>query len=323
MEYADAKMDKGEWDYGQEDEQQRLRDQKMIELSSRSIRRLKSRESKPNSPRARIMPKIKSLERSSVLGTAKDDSSNKYVALYEAATKNDADHFIEVLERVLNEKADLSLNTIFNSVNEESRDTLLHVAVSHGNAEIVRLIGERFPFLFTKKNSRGDTVWHISAKTGDESVFWVLFYLRIDFKDYLSYSNIKLIKKDVTWEDLSLRVTNEEGNTALHESLINRHKFIADALIKEDVEVSYHPNKQNKSALYLAADAGFLVLLKKMMENAARNNVNIKERLKGQEPLVHAAIMGKQRGIFIFKNYSIIIIIFYQLSASRLWRYFI
>lgn len=49
---------------------------------------------------------------------------------------------------------------------------------------------------------------------------------------------------------------DDEGNTALHEALLNDHRHVAEYLIERNVEAAYYINKQGKSPLYMAVESG-------------------------------------------------------------------
>ncbi|BBG99526.1 Ankyrin repeat family protein, partial [Prunus dulcis] len=84
-----------------------------------------------------------------------------------------------------------------------------------------------------------------------------------------------------------LRMKNNEENTALHEALIGGHQSAAKRLIEADPAVSLYTNKEQKSALYLAAEQGLVEILKIMNERAVDKNTQI----QGNSPLL-AAIHG-------------------------------
>ncbi|KAL7175311.1 hypothetical protein ACSBR2_029004 [Camellia fascicularis] len=67
--------------------------------------------------------------------------------------------------------------------------------------------------------------------------------------------------RDVDRDNLLLRVKNEKGNISLHEALMNGHQVVAYYLIMVDPEVLYYLNNEVKSALFLAAEVGFLELV--------------------------------------------------------------
>ncbi|KAI8005580.1 Protein ACCELERATED CELL DEATH 6 [Camellia lanceoleosa] len=150
-------------------------------------------------------------------------------------------------------------------------NTLLHIAASFGNEETVGLIAYHFPPLIKKRNSEGDTALHVAARAGHE------------------------LTRDVDWGNLLLRVKNEKGNIALHEALMNGHQVVAYYLIAVDPEVLYYLNNEGKSALFLAAEAGYLEFVMHILcDTVGIENTN--ERLKGKSP-IHAAILKRNQGV--------------------------
>ncbi|KAL7207601.1 hypothetical protein ACSBR1_029533 [Camellia fascicularis] len=86
--------------------------------------------------------------------------------------------------------------------------------------------------------------------------------------------------RDVDRDNLLLRVKNEKGNISLHEALMNGHQVVAYYLIMVDPEVLYYLNNEVKSALFLAAEVGFLELVTHILcDTVGIENTN--ERLKG------------------------------------------
>lgn len=208
--------------------------------------------------------------------------------LYWAAARNDVDGFINVLERVSTEK-ELSLSAILESVSPLG-NTLLHVAASFGNEETARLIAYHYPSLLLKQNTKGNTALHIAAKSGEKMIASSLIHLGRDDDASDKEENAREM---ITCDAMLLRVRNEDGNTALHEALINRHEWMAVYLTGDNEEMLLE-NNEGKSSLYLAAEAGFASCLCFMLESPSRE-ANIYERLKGKSP-IHAAIMGMNIG---------------------------
>ncbi|CAL9013159.1 unnamed protein product, partial [Prunus brigantina] len=87
---------------------------------------------------------------------------------------------------------------------------------------------------------------------------------------------------------------NDEGNTALHEALIRRHRLVAKCLIEADLPVSLDANKEQKSPLYLAAEEGFDEIVKLIYKRAVEKNSQ--GFLHGKSPL-HAAILGRRNKV--------------------------
>ncbi|XP_008244544.2 PREDICTED: ankyrin repeat-containing protein At5g02620-like [Prunus mume] len=126
-------------------------------------------------------------------------------------------------------------------------NTFVHIAVTFGHAQLAAEILQLHKPLLLEKNFEGDTALHIAAKTGDD--------------------------------------VNE--TSALPEPLFGGHQSAAKRLIEADPAVSLYTNKEQKSALYLAAEQGLVEILKIMNERAVDKNTQI----QGNSPLL-AAILG-------------------------------
>ncbi|KAI8008442.1 Protein ACCELERATED CELL DEATH 6 [Camellia lanceoleosa] len=214
--------------------------------------------------------KLKQPMHSCVIVEDRGEDQSMDLELYWAATKNNVDAFIDVLEQV-SRKKEQSLSTIIFDQVSPMGNTLLHIAASFGNEETVGLIAYHFPPLIKKRNSEGDTALHVAARAGHE------------------------LTRDVDWGNLLLRVKNEKGNIALHEALMNGHQVVAYYLIAVDPEVLYYLNNEGKSALFLAAEAGYLEFVMHILcDTVGIENTN--ERLKGKSP-IHAAILKRNRGV--------------------------
>ncbi|GAB4824959.1 hypothetical protein Ancab_007831 [Ancistrocladus abbreviatus] len=233
---------------------------------------------------------------------ARDHDEYMDVQVYEAAAVNedDVDAFISVLERVSAEKG-CFLSDIFQQLSPLG-NTLLHVAASHHNEKICRLIAYHCPSLIMKQNSKGDTALHLAARTGDTAIHATV--------KHASVINTLLILQE-GWVEPHVssewteevrahphavrlqRVRNNKGNTALHEALINGQKRIAFCLIEHDPEVSYFLNAAGESPLYWAVKAGYRKHVIRMLSDEIQNK---DERLKGKSPL-QASIMKWDKGL--------------------------
>ncbi|KAL0406313.1 UNVERIFIED_CONTAM: hypothetical protein Slati_3945200 [Sesamum latifolium] len=150
------------------------------------------------------------------------------------------------------------------------RNTVLHIATSFAHYEIVKLICKDLPFFVAEKNAKGDTALHIAARAGDSLL--VLLLINSDFKEG------------------GLAEKNDEGNTPLHEALKYGHEEVARILINKNLEMPYSLNKEGKSLLYLAAEAGFVTIVRLLMDNPVGNN-SMGGKHKNKSP-VYAAIRG-------------------------------
>ena len=152
--------------------------------------------------------------------------------------------------------------------------TVLHVATSFGSYEIVKLICKDLPDLVAEKNARGDTALHIAARAGSSQLVTLLV--------------------NSEFAEGGLREKNEEGNTALHEALKYGHEEVARILINRNPLMSYSLNKEGKSLLYLAAGAGFLIIVRLLMDNPV-GSYSTGAKHKNKSP-VFAAILEHNIG---------------------------
>ncbi|XP_030923424.1 protein ACCELERATED CELL DEATH 6-like [Quercus lobata] len=147
-------------------------------------------------------------------------------------------------------------------------NTILHLAAaSSGDHRFVESILKIPPCqkFVTEKNSNGDLPLHVAASAG----------------------NIHMVEHLVKWSDEHLKdpsncvplvEKNMEENTPLHLALI---KKVAKFLVEKCPEVSFYPNKERKSPLYLAAEGGDKELVKHMITT---------NRLAHGKSIVHAAL---------------------------------
>lgn len=157
--------------------------------------------------------------------------------------------------------------------------TVLHIATSFASYEIAKIICKDLPFFVVEKNAKGDIPLHIAARAGDSLLVTLL--VNSDFKEG------------------GLGERNEKGNTALHEALIYGHEEVARILINKNPDMPYSTNKKGKSLLYLAAGAGFLTIVRLLLDNPVGNYSN-EGKHKNKSP-AFAAILGRNIGNFHVK----------------------
>ncbi|KAL8510988.1 hypothetical protein ACS0TY_017708 [Phlomoides rotata] len=150
------------------------------------------------------------------------------------------------------------------------KTTVLHIATSFASYEIVKIICKDLPFFVVEKNAKGDIPLHIAARAGDSLLVTLL--VNSDFKEG------------------GLGERNEEGNTALHEALKYGHEEVARILINKNPDMTYSTNKKGKS-LYLAAGAGFLTIVRLLMDNPV-GNYSVGGKHKNKSP-AFAAVFGR------------------------------
>ena len=133
--------------------------------------------------------------------------------VYMQATQGHVGDFIRILHSVSSEK---ELQSIILCQVSHRNNTCLHIAVSFGHHEVAKHIVGLCPDLIKKTNSKGDTALHIAARKKD------LSFVKFAMDSCPSGSGAS---RDVEQAEHSLlRIVNKEGNTVLHEALINRCK---------------------------------------------------------------------------------------------------
>ncbi|KAG5545351.1 hypothetical protein RHGRI_017726 [Rhododendron griersonianum] len=188
--------------------------------------------------------------------------------LYRATTEGDILEFIKAMEHgTLDRQYHSSAGCVQLG---PQKNTVLHIATSCGHHEIVKLLCNDLPFYVAENNSKGDTPLHIAARAGD--LLLVNLLINCDLREG------------------ALELENKERNTALHEALGHRHQKVARILIDRNRSAWYSVNNEGKSVLYLAAEAGFVGLVKLLMENPA-GICRVEGRIRNKSP-VYAAILG-------------------------------
>ncbi|KAG6739607.1 hypothetical protein POTOM_057209 [Populus tomentosa] len=187
------------------------------------------------------------------------------------------------LEHVSSEEV---LNVIFKHV-AASGNSLLHVAASHGSEGVTQLLCHHFPLLITRKNFLGDNALHLAARAGRfDTIQNIVKHVKIDPHKTLELASL-------------LRMKNNKGNTPLHDGVIKGCREVACFLVNEDLEVSYHKNKEDKSPLYLAVESCDEEMLASFIEAMPEGNladgkpdIMLPEDKKGGNLLHLAASMG-------------------------------
>lgn len=212
--------------------------------------------------------------------------------LYECAKTGNIDNFFSLLSL-----KNFPPSAIYNP-KTPLQNTFLHVAASFGNKDLAGFIAHHFRSFLGMRNHRGDTALHVAAAAGHLGVVEILLkfqmkQLREDFRQDSITQSRTVIE---TFKDRVL--INDDGNTPLHEALINNHTKVAEYLIKEKIEDAYYVNKQGKSALFMAIEANSIDYVKSILRTGisyAYQHILYEEVTKGKS-LVHAAIKSRNIG---------------------------
>lgn len=215
--------------------------------------------------------------------------------LYLAAKNGNLDEFTTLLQQI-----STSHHVNFHDILTRSTpigNTFLHVAAKHGRLNIANFITATQPYLALSNNFYGETPLHLAAKSGQVSIVEAL--VRVHRHHQIDDEEATL-----------LRAKNKRGNTALHEALLSflenkRGKAslhgcwirISKCLIRNDPHLSYCTNKDEESALYLAAKAGLkdcVLLILRLLPNQECLN----DLFKKKSP-IEAAIQGNHKGMYL------------------------
>ncbi|CAL5413376.1 unnamed protein product [Camellia sinensis] len=213
---------------------------------------------------------------------SQDDNYGMFVAkymnpeIYRAAKAGDINRF----EGAIEDREASPLNQV-----SPQEDTVLHIAAYSGHVPLVELILTHRFDLFSKKNSSGNLPIHAAASSGHLSTVKSLlgFRQRDDSEE---------------WRVSVLKEVNKNKETALHVALKNRHEEVAAFLFNLCPSVSSYPNKEGKSPLYMAAEAGFLDLVNLMTAETVEvvvmdNSMSSSET----RSVVHAALRGRNKDV--------------------------
>lgn len=231
--------------------------------------------------------------------------------LWEATKVGDVEKFITCLEKFIKMK-DLSLATTFSQLTDPDGDTFLHVAANYGHEELCGFIVHHFRSLITCKNYKSDFALHLAARGGHLGVVDIILSFHQDslyhdsnWDDCMVLTDeecVALVKHRLEEKVL----VNEEGNTALHEALLNDHKDIAEYLIINNVEAAYYVNKEGKSPLYMAVAAGNTEYVNTILNGESEHMHLLHEKLVQGKSLPHAAIMGRNLGTSCYIDFTVL-----------------
>ncbi|XP_031103943.1 protein ACCELERATED CELL DEATH 6-like [Ipomoea triloba] len=142
-------------------------------------------------------------------------------------------------------------------------NTVLHVAVLHGNKHFVEKIlqdqrahASASSMLYSLNNKK-ETVLHCAAEKGDADIVSVLINAIKVYDEEL--------ESGVTVKEM-IRMTDDVMDMALHKAARMGHLGVVKLLIQEDNEFGYPTNDAGETPIYLVAESHFLYCLKEIIE---------------------------------------------------------
>ncbi|XP_019183748.1 PREDICTED: ankyrin repeat-containing protein ITN1-like [Ipomoea nil] len=143
-------------------------------------------------------------------------------------------------------------------------NTVLHVAVLHGNKHFVEQILEQqkaivvasSSMLFAR-NNKNETVLHCAAEKGDADIVSALIKAIKEYNEDLE-SGVGVIEM--------IHMTDDVKDMALHKAVRMGHLEVVKLLIEEDNGFLYPTNEFGETPIYLAAESHFLNCLEEILE---------------------------------------------------------
>jgi len=162
-------------------------------------------------------------------------------------------------------------------------NTILHLAAIYGHDHLVRRIlayelnilrnwnpglncnfvpsFSHYQTLSVRRNYKGDLALHVAAAAGHELIVGLL----IECLRQLPQDITMVIGSEQMVIGNIFRVSNNDGDTALHLSLKGNHVSVSLQLVREDRSTCFLLDKEDVSPLYMAAEAGYVSLVEHML----------------------------------------------------------
>jgi ankyrin repeat protein len=130
------------------------------------------------------------------------------------------------------------------------------------------------------RNNKGETPFHIAAREGHiETVRSLIEFAKTELPD--------------RGNDM-MRLTNADGDTALHDAVRFEKLDVVKLLVREDPEFLHPLNKVEETPLYLAAEKGLEDFVSEILKNCKSASYIGPQR----RTALHAAVIFGWKGIF-------------------------
>ncbi|KAK6133752.1 hypothetical protein DH2020_032463 [Rehmannia glutinosa] len=201
--------------------------------------------------------------------------------LFKAAESGDSSVFKSLSEEQLHKASSLR--------NEDGR-SLLHVAVSSSQPEVVEILSAASPSVVNSSDEEGWAPLHSAASSGNLNIMEILLNRAFDWEDqmFLPLGEKKaqddLLQKLKLGADVNLK--NDGGRTALHYAASKGWLKIAETLVSHGAKLNVK-DKVGCTPLHRAASTGSAQLCEFLIEEGAE--VDDVDRT-GQTPLMTAVV---------------------------------
>ncbi|KAJ0250189.1 Ankyrin repeat family protein [Hirschfeldia incana] len=171
------------------------------------------------------------------------------------------------------------------SVNDRG-NTMLHLAAAAGHTSLVCYLLYAYPGLLMKSNLMGEVALHVAAAAGHLDVIEALV-------SYIKDKITRAVAKKIYF------AKNRNEDNALHVALKRKHVKVASCLVSAEQCLSFVPNKDGFSPLYLAIEAGHADLAKHMWKhskNGSSSTSGLASKVGGRS-IVHGAMIAKRKDL--------------------------
>ncbi|XP_060184979.1 ankyrin repeat-containing protein At5g02620-like [Lycium barbarum] len=181
--------------------------------------------------------------------------------LYEAAESGDMKVLREYKDQLITRQLTPYKNTVLHIAAGRKftnfsqlipfKNTFLHKAAAHCTnfsyedaEDFLAIVSQDLLFCL---NSNRDTCIHVAAREGNFNLIKAII-------GYMKPNSPAELEGGIESVHELLRISNSEGNTALHEAVMHRRHRVVKMLVREDAGFTYPPNNASKSPLFLALE---------------------------------------------------------------------